>query len=203
MKILGIVGSKRKTGNTTSLVKTALKAAENHGVETHIEYLSDYSIQGCTGCEGCRDTFQCIIKDDMQKLYPHIMDSDAIILGSPTYFYNITSDMKAFIERMYCFEIFDNNERGVWMPLFESTGIKYAAVIAICEQKDEHDMGFTAEAMKMPLEALGYRVVETVPVLNLFKKGEAQQNETAINQAKSTGEKLAKTLLLKKVWKTS
>ena len=59
-------------------------------------------------------------------------------------------------------------------------------------------MGFAAEAMKMPLEALGYRVVETVKVLHLFKKEEAQKNAAAINQAQKAGETLAKTLLLKK-----
>lgn len=198
MKILGIVGSKRKTGNTAVLVETALKSAENLGIETQTIYLGDYNIKGCTGCEGCKDTYRCVIKDDMQKLYPLIEQSDAVILGSPTYFYNISSDMKAFIERMYCYEIFDKDVRGVWMPLFEATGLKYASVIAICEQNNEYDMGFTAEAMSMPLEALGYRVVDTVKVLHLFDKGEANQNDTAINQAKNTGEKLAKTLMLRK-----
>ncbi len=197
MKVLGIVGSKRKQGNTATLVKAALEAAEIYGAETHIEYLSDYKISGCTGCEACRNTFKCTINDDMQNLYPHILDSDAIILGSPTYFYNITSDMKSFIERLYCYEIFDNEDRSVWMSLNEITGIKYASVIAVCEQNDEHDMGFTAEAMKMPLEALGYRVVDTVKILNLFSKGEAQKDKIAIKQAKSAGVKLAKTILLR------
>jgi len=87
----------------------------------------------------------------MQKLYPLIQEADAIILGSPTYFYNITSDMKAFIERLYCYEIFHKDDRAVWLPLNEISGIKYASVIAVCEQENEMDMGFTADAMKMPL----------------------------------------------------
>jgi len=198
MKILGISASKRKNGNTAFLVNSALQAAESLGIETHMEYLCDYSISGCTGCEGCKETYKCIIDDDMQKLYPHIMEADAIILGSPTYFYNITSDMKAFIERLYCYEIFDKDDRSVWMPLNETTGIKYATVIAVCEQSSEQDMGFTAEAMKMPLEALGYRVVDTVKVLHLFEKGAAQKDKPASKLAKNAGEILAKTLLLKK-----
>jgi len=198
MKILGIVGSKRKEGNTAALIDNALKSAEANGVDTQIIYLSDYNIQGCNGCEGCKYTCKCVVDDDMQKLYPLILQADAIILGSPTYFYNITSDMKAFIERLYCYEIFDKDDRSVWMSLNEAIGIKYASVIAICEQNNEHDMGFTAEAMKMPLEALGYRVIDVVKVLHLFKKGEAQQSNTALEQARISGEKLAKTLLLRK-----
>lgn len=197
MKILGIVGSTRKKGNTAALIKIALKSAEDFGIQTHIEYLADYSISGCTGCEGCTKTYKCIVDDDMQKLYPYVMAADAIILGSPTYFYNITSLMKAFIERLYCYETFDKNDRSIWMPLNEVMGIKYASVIAVCEQNNEADMGFTAEAMKMPLEALGYRVIDAVKVLHLFKKGEAMQNDQALEQAKAAGENLAKTLLLR------
>lgn len=197
MKILGIVGSARKKGNTAALVETALKSAKALGIQTHIEYLSDYSISGCTGCEGCKKTYQCVIADDMQKLYPHILEADAIILGSPTYFYNITSLMKAFIERLYCYEIFDEDDRSVWMPLNEVSSIKYASIIAICEQNNEDDMGFTADAMKMPIEALGYRVVNIMKVLHLFNKEDAIKHNDIINEAKVIGEHLAKTLLLK------
>lgn len=198
MKILGVVGSSRKSGNTATLVRSALEAAKSDNVETDMVFLSDYSFNGCIGCESCKTTYQCIIKDDMQKLYPKIETADAIILGSPTYFYNITAKMKAFIERLYCYEIFDKNDRSIWMPLFESTGIKYASVIAICEQADVHDMGFTAEAMKMPLEALGYRVVDTVKVLHLFDKTDARKNDIALKQAMASGQKLAKTLMLRR-----
>ncbi len=98
---------------------------------------------------------------------------------------------------MYCYELFADNDRSVWMPLFESTGMKYAAVIAICEQNNENDMGFTAEAMKMPLEALGYRVVSTVKILHLFDKGEAKSNERALTQSRNAGKKLADTMKLR------
>ena len=197
MKILGIVGSARKKGNTAALVETALKSAKALGIQTHIAYLSDYSIAGCTGCEGCKKTYQCIVDDDMQKLYPQILEADAIILGSPTYFYNITSLMKAFIERLYCYEIFDEKDRSIWMPLNEASSIKYASIIAVCEQNNENDMGFTADAMKMPIEALGYRVVDMIKMLHLYEKKDAVKNNQSINEAKMAGERLARTLLLR------
>lgn len=198
MKVLGIVGSKRKKGNTSILVQETLKALKTEEIETELIFLGDYDMKSCHGCEGCKDTFECIIKDDMQKLYPRILESDAIVLGSPTYFYNISSDMKAFLERCYNFEVFADDDRSVWLSINEAMGGKYAVAIAVCEQYDEKDMGFTAEAMTKPLEALGYRVVDTVKIFELFKMGEAFKNDKALKQARRAGEKLAKTLKLRK-----
>jgi len=197
MKILGVVGSRRKKGNTSILVQEALKPFEMQGIETKLIFLGDYNIKDCNGCEGCRDTYKCVVNDDMQKLYPAILESDAVILGSPTYFYNITADMKSFIDRFYCFEIFDKENRSVWMGLNEALGGKYAAVIAVNEQEKEEDMGFASEAMIKPLEALGYRVVSSVKAINLYAAGESLRNGKVMQAANQAGEKLLKTLQLK------
>lgn len=106
--------------------------------------------------------------------------------------------MKAFIDRCYCFEVFAEDDRSVWSSVNEVMGGKYAVVISICEQNDQKDMGFTAEAMSRPLEALGYRVIETVKILKLYKKDDALQNQAALEQAKKAGQKLKKTIVLRK-----
>jgi len=198
LKVLGIVGSKRKNGNTAHLVQQALDTIESMEVETELILLGNHSIRGCMGCEGCKDTYKCVIMDDMQEIQLRMLEADAIIIGSPTYFYNITADMKAFIERCYCFQVFAEEDRSVWSSIIEVLGGKYAVVIAVCEQNDEKDMGFTAEAMSKPLEALGYRVVETVKILKAFEKGEVMQNPEALEKVKRAGEKLIKTIRLRK-----
>ncbi len=198
MKILGIAGSKRKKGNTSILLQEALKAARKEGAETHLIFLGDYSIKDCLGCEGCKETYRCVINDDMQKIYPLLLESDGIILGSPTYFYNISADMKAFIDRCYCFEVFAEDDRSCWLSINEALGGKYAAVIAVCEQQDEKDMGFTPEAMSLALQALGYRVIDQVKALNLFKAGEALNDSDALQRSRRAGEKLVKTIRLRK-----
>lgn len=197
MKVLGISGSRRKHGNTYTLVQEALIPFKEKNIETDLISLGDYSIKGCNGCEGCRDSYRCVVQDDMQKIYPKLLESDALILGSPTYFYNVTSDMKAFIDRCYCFEVFDQDDRSVWMGLNEILGGKYAVVIAVCEQNREEDMGFTVPSMIKPLEALGYRVTGTVKTLHLFSAGEALKDEQAKKEAREAGEKLLKTLQLR------
>lgn len=198
MKVLAIVGSRRKEGNTSILVQEALKNFEAEGIETELLFLGDYNINSCTGCEACKDTFKCKIKDDMHKIYKLILESDALILGSPTYFYNVSSDIKKLLDRCYSFEIFDEEDRSVWMGIHEALGVKYAVVVAVCEQNNEEDMGYTAIAMKRTLEALGYRVIDTVKALHLFKAGEALENETELEKARKAGERLLKTLKLRK-----
>ncbi len=203
MKIMCVVGSRRKKGNTSILTQEVLKPFEAQGVETELIFLGDYDIAGCSGCEGCRDSYKCLINDDMQKLYPALIKADALILGSPTYFYNISADMKAFIDRCYCLEVFDESDRSVWMGISEALGGKYAAVIAVCEQDNEEDMGFTVEAMVKPLEALGYRIVSVVKALHAFAEGDVSKNDRAMKEAEQAGEKLLKTLRLREKIKNS
>lgn len=198
MKILGVVGSRRKKGNTAALVREMLKPFQVQDVETKLIFLGDYNIEGCNGCEGCKNTFKCVIDDDMQEIYPLILESDAIVLGSPAYFYNVSSDMKAFIDRCYCFEVFDDSDRSIWMGVNEALGGKYAAVAAVCEQQKEEDMGCTAEVMEKSLQALGYRVVSIVKALNLFAAGEALKDDKAMKEAGEAGQKLLKTMQLRK-----
>ncbi len=198
MKILGIVGSRRKKGNTSLLVQEALKPFQEQGMETNLVFLGDYEIVDCNGCESCRETLKCVVDDDMQKIYPLLQEADAVILGSPAYFYNVTADVKAFIDRCYCHEVFDQEDRSVWVSVSEALGGKYAVVIAVCEQEKEEDMGYTAVVMEKSLEALGYRVVSTVKALKLFAPGEALKDVKALQDAGQAGEKMLKTLQLKK-----
>jgi multimeric flavodoxin WrbA len=103
MKILGIVGSPRKGGNTEILVEEALAATREAGAQTEIILLADKNIAGCDGCDSCVETHVCKIKDDMQSIYPQLEAADAIIFGSPVYFGGVTSQAKALIDRTYVF----------------------------------------------------------------------------------------------------
>ena len=197
IKILGITGSKRKNGNTSILVQKALEEARQEGAQTEQLFLSDYQYADCNGCEGCAKHFHCIVDDDMQKIYPKLLEADALVLGSPTYFYNLTALMKAFIDRLYCYEIFDKEDRSVWMPLNEALGIKYALVIAICEQQSVEDLGFTDQAMAKPLEALGYRVTDTLKILHAFDKGDVLNQSETLTMVKEAGKRLVKTVQLR------
>lgn len=108
VKILGIVGSPRKGGNTELLVNEVLKAASSAGTKTETIFLSDYQLAPCDGCQACFDTKSCAITDDVEKLFQKIVEADAIVLGSPVYFGGVTAQVKTFIDRIG----YLNNARG-------------------------------------------------------------------------------------------
>ncbi len=197
MKIIGFIGSYRKCGNTDTAVRTVLEGALNQGAEVEAVYLNDYEIADCVGWEVCKTTFECVIRDDMQKIYAKILEADGIVIGSPTYFYNVTGIIKNMIDRLYCYEIFDEEDRSVWMGIHEVTGPKYATVVAVCEQKDPEDLGYTAVTMTKSLQALGYRVVDELKIYNVYNKNDLLLDPDQLIKLEEAGMKLAKTIRLK------
>ena len=103
MKVLGIVCSPRKDGNTEILVEEVLKTTREAGAETEIFLVTGKKIEGCDACGSCHQTGKCHIKDDMQPLYEKMEAADAIIFGSPVYFHNYTAQAKAIIDRTFCY----------------------------------------------------------------------------------------------------
>lgn len=100
MKVIGINGSARKNGNTSIIIKTIFMELEKKGIETELIELADKTVKGCIGCFGCKGRKQCIIKDDFfNDCFNRMVNADGIILGSPVYSADITSKMKAFLER--------------------------------------------------------------------------------------------------------
>lgn len=103
MKVLGIFGSPRRGGNTEILLEEALKGTEKEGAKVDRLYLSDFTLTPCKECHGCDRTGDCVILDDMQKVYPRLLESDVVILASPIFFYGVTAWAKALIDRSQAF----------------------------------------------------------------------------------------------------
>ncbi len=101
MRLLGIVGSPRKKGNTEILVKEALKVASEAGWKTDVFLMSEKEVAPCQHCSTCRQTGVCKIQDDMQELYKLMDGADAIIFASPVYFNTVTAQMKAIMDRTF------------------------------------------------------------------------------------------------------
>ena len=99
LKVVGIYGSPRKGGNTDLLLDSALIGCQEQGDEVKRVYVRDLHIGGCTGCDGCAKTGICVIKDDMHTIYALFNDADVVILSSPIFFYGVTSQLKALIDR--------------------------------------------------------------------------------------------------------
>ena len=99
MKVLGIYGSARKGGNSDQLLDKALEGARSSGAETLSVYARDLKMSGCLACNGCEKTGKCIVKDDMQSVYPLFEWADIIFMASPIYFYGLSGQVKLIIDR--------------------------------------------------------------------------------------------------------
>src|SRR4030043_2237641 len=99
MKVIGIVGSPRKNGNTELLTRHTLKAIAEEGLDTELVRLAGLDIRPCTACMACKKEEICSIEDDLFPLYLRMKKADGIILASPVYYGSATALIKAFMER--------------------------------------------------------------------------------------------------------
>jgi len=101
-KVLGIVGSPRRDGNTAILLQRTLAPLPDF-VETETLYLKDYRIEPCEACHRCEAEGSCILDDGMQALSPKLRAADALVLASPVYMGGLSSRMRVFMERSWPF----------------------------------------------------------------------------------------------------
>lgn len=103
MKILGVVCSPRSHGNTEVMIQEALTSAQEAGAEIELLTLAGKTIAPCDACNACLKTGECRIKDDMQEIYTKLLEADGIILGTPVYFWTVTAQAKALMDRTWLF----------------------------------------------------------------------------------------------------
>ncbi|TFH40228.1 MAG: flavodoxin family protein [Chrysiogenales bacterium] len=99
MKVLGIYGSPREGGNSDILLDHVLEGAATAGVDISRIYVRDIAFSPCTECGGCDETGVCVIDDGMQDLYPLLLDARVIFLASPVFFYGLSAQAKALVDR--------------------------------------------------------------------------------------------------------
>jgi len=188
--ILGIEGSPRARGNSHLLLQTFMDGVYQAGGSGFQAHLRDYRYEPCIGCERCRKDKTCTrFQDGMTLLYPRIDESQGLILVSPVHNYNITAWMKAFIDRLYCYLDFEDTRPRAWSSRLAGQGRK-AIIAAIAEQEERKDMGFALEAMRLPLQSLGYEIVAEFPVLRLFDRGIISRHTELLDQARQAGREL-------------
>jgi len=181
MKVLAVVGSPRKGGNTDVLMDQMISGAAGAGAQVEKVYLNDHKITPCQACYSCRKKAGCVIKDDMQKLYPKVLEADAILFGTPVYWCTVSAQMKCFLDRWY--GLLDKNYE------FPAKG-RRAALVVVCA--DPHTKAMTAPIVKMfkeGMEFIGIKVLGQVTA-SCETKGEVAKNEKAMSAARELGRKI-------------
>ena len=102
MQVLGISGSMRRDGNTAQLVQAVLNGCRSPGIRTEFVSLSGLEIKPCTGCEKCKEKKECtVVDDDWHGLIGKVIDCEVLVIGSPTYYYDVCGHVKNFMDRTY------------------------------------------------------------------------------------------------------
>ena len=96
---MAIYGSPRRKGNTATLLKEAIRGARESGAVVEEVVLRDQKISPCLEIYGCKETGECAIKDDFQKVRDLILDAQGLILASPIFFYSVSAHTKILMDR--------------------------------------------------------------------------------------------------------
>ena len=107
--ILIFKGSPREKGNSSALADKAAEGAEAAGADVETFFLHRMDIRPCDACDICQETGVCVLKDDMQMVYPKLQAAEAILIASPIYWFTMSAQTKLFIDRWYALESSQGN----------------------------------------------------------------------------------------------
>jgi len=186
VKILGIMGSPRIKGNTDVLLDQALEGARSQGAEVEKIIIDKLNIAPCREYYGCARDGNCVIRDDMDEVYPKLLSADGIIIASPMFFYGLSAQVKALIDR--CQALWARKH--ILKQNLSGSGRK-GAFIAVGATKGKNLFNGSILTVKYFFEAIGVEYSDELLVYGVDRKGEIREHPTALADAFDLGRKLA------------
>ena len=188
MKVLGIMGSPRIKGNTDLLTDEALKGARSEHAEAEKIVIDRLKITPCREYYGCFKDGNCVIRDDMDALYPKLLEADGIIVASPIFFYGVTAQLKALIDRSQALwarrnvlhNLPSKPRKGVFIGVGATKGPRLfdGALLTVKYFFKAFDVAYTGELL----------------VRGVDERGEVKTHPDALSQAFALGKKLAQEI---------
>lgn len=173
LRILGIIGSPRRGGNTEVLVDEVLAGAVEAGALTEKVILNELDIVPCQACNGCQEGGACVQQDDMQALLEQMQRNQVWVLGTPVYWWGPTAQFKAFLDRWYGVRRVTFQGRHVVLTVPLGGGASYA----------RHTVGMLTDA----LDYLGTKLVATVLAPGASGRGTVRGQAGVMAAARQAG----------------
>jgi multimeric flavodoxin WrbA len=188
MRILGILGSPRVGGNSDILLEQALAGARDAGAEVEKIVLVKKKIGGCLDCGKCNQEGVCALKDDMGEIREKILEADGLIHSVPVYFWSMTSQMKAYLDRWCAFFDAEWRWHKAFYPRMKGTRI---ALITVC---GDHNVSTADPILHSFKTTTDFTKLHWVGVVQASagKKGEIDGNAEAKQAAYALGSKAAR-----------
>jgi multimeric flavodoxin WrbA len=186
MKVLGIMGSPRRQSNTEILLDKALEGAREAGAEVEKVLVSNLKISPCLEIYACLKDGNCAIKDDMQALYEKLLEADHVIFASPIFFYGITSQAKAIIDRC----------QALWVRRYvlgmgkEDKRVRRGAFISVGATRGTKLFDGALLTVKYFFDAIGVKYSGALLVRGIDNKGQIREHPTALEDAFRLGQEL-------------
>lgn len=188
MKVLGIMGSPRIKGNTDLLLDEALKGAKSQQAEVEKIIVDKLKITPCREYYGCVKDGNCVIRDDMDDIYPKLLEADGIIVASPMFFYGLSAQLKALIDRCQVFWA----RRYILKNLPDS--VKKGVFIAVGATQGKQLFDGSILTVKYFFHVFGVEYVDELLVRGVDKRGEIKKHPTALSDAFELGSRLARKI---------
>ena len=184
-KVVIVMGSPRKNGNSITLAQRVAKGAEAVGAEVESFYLHEMDIKPCDACDICREdsSKDCVINDDMQNLYPKLRQADALVIASPIYYATVSAQTKLFLDRCYALE----------GPQEKESALKGKRIGIVLTYGDSDPFNSGAvNAMRTFQDAFAYIGSPIVSMVygSASKAGEIKANRDLMEKAYKMGEQL-------------
>jgi multimeric flavodoxin WrbA len=182
-RVLVILGSPRRKGNSSTLAARISRGAKSAGAEVETLFLQGVKISPCRGCDTCQkhDSKGCAIEDDMQRIYPKLIRSDAWVIASPVYWFNMSAQTKIFMDRCYALTAYAKN------PF---AGKRIA--IAMSYGDVDPVRSGCVNALRAFQDAFRYTGSKIVGMVygSAMKAGEIADNKTLMQEAEELGKRL-------------
>jgi multimeric flavodoxin WrbA len=179
------MGSPRIKSNTDLLLGEALRGAQSQQAEVEKIVVDRIKIAPCREYYGCLKDGNCVIRDDMDDIYPKLLEADGVIVASPIFFYGLTAQLKALIDRCQA-----TWARRYILHNLPDTGRK-GVFIAIGATRGKQLFAGSILTVKYFFKAIGVQYVDELLVSGIDKRGEVKEHPVALSDAFELGKRLA------------
>ena len=182
MKVIGIVGSPRKDGNTETLVQTVLDAAKGKGHSTEKFNLNELQFAGCQACMYCKSHDHCRLDDGLTQVLDAVKEADAIVFGAPIYMWQLSGQFKLFEDRLYMF-------LGKDFKVSLNPG-KKAVIVTSQGNPDAKMFEGVAHGFASVLKMYGFQVVDTIQMTGGNNPSAVKERPDLLDKAVNAGKQL-------------
>jgi multimeric flavodoxin WrbA len=183
--VLIFLGSPRKKGNSEMLTEAICRGIEQAGGSFEIVRLCALQFSPCIGCGGCDKTGHCVLEDEMIPLYDKIESARRLIISSPIYFYSITAQAKAFIDR--CQALWNRKHLKVKAGTWQQDPERKGYLVSVAATKGEKVFDGAILTMKYTCDAMGLEYGGELLIRGIDRRGEMEKDTASMQMAGDFG----------------